>query len=111
MTARGFGAGSGRFSQAPLEFRKQPLLQPICDAAIAVRALSLAANQRTNPVGLAADGIQRIEACQLDVEFGLGILVEEFERLSRAVVPCCRRFPGLQPTRFKCACNNRVMSG
>src|SRR5579859_1192784 len=46
------------------------------DAVIAVRALALRAGQRTDAIGLAADGIQRIKARHLDVEFGPGVVIE-----------------------------------
>src|SRR3984893_6165753 len=62
------------------------------NAAICVRTLPLAANQRTNPNRFAAHGVKRIQAGQLDVERGLGALVEQFERLSRAVVPSAGSF-------------------
>lgn len=57
------------------------------DAAIALGALPFCANERTYPILLAPDRIERIEAGELDVEFGVGIPVEQFERLSGTVVP------------------------
>ena len=57
------------------------------DAAIAFGALPLCTNERTYSIRLAPDRIERIEAGDFDVEFGVGILVEQFERLSGTVVP------------------------
>lgn len=54
---------------------------------IAVGPLSLSANQRAHAISFIPHGIQRIDACNLDVELSLGILVEEVKRRSGVVVP------------------------
>ena len=53
------------------------------DAAATIFLLALGADQRANPVGLAAHHIQRVEARDFDVELGIGVLVEQLERLAR----------------------------
>src|SRR5215468_5316791 len=62
---------------------------------IAFGLLPLGADQRANAIGLAADGIQRIEAGELDIEFGLGILVEQLQRPPRSVVPLAVGIAGI----------------
>jgi hypothetical protein len=71
------------------------------DAAIALGALPFCANERTYPILLAPDRIERIEAGELDVEFGVGIPVEQFERLLELSSHLPSTLPKLQPTRFK----------
>src|SRR5579871_3247665 len=57
------------------------------NAAAAVFLLALGADQRADAVGLASYHVERIEACDLDVEPGVGVLVEELERFPRTVIP------------------------
>jgi hypothetical protein len=80
------------------------------NAAITLRALSLRADQRTHAIGLVADGIEGIEARQLGIELGLGILIEKIERLARAVVPMAVDIPRVAADTLKWACSSRVMS-
>jgi hypothetical protein len=57
------------------------------NAAVASHPLSGGTDQRAHAVGPDAYRIERIEACDLHVEFGLRVAVEQIERLFRAVVP------------------------
>ena len=84
-------AGSGFLWQTPLEPSTKPLSQLICKQRSPSALLALAANERTDAAGLGAHRIERIEACELDVEFGAGVLVELLERLLRAARSSCRR--------------------
>ena len=46
-------------------------------AGVPLRLVAVIADQRAYPRGLAANGIERVEACDLHVEFCLSILVEQ----------------------------------
>jgi hypothetical protein len=50
------------------------------NAVIAGRAFTLRTDQRTHAIGLVADGIQRLKTGNFGIEFGFGVLVEEFKR-------------------------------
>ena len=52
-------------------------------AGVPLRLVAVIADQRAYPRGLAANGIKRVEACDLHVEFCLSILVEH-EQIHRA---------------------------
>ena len=51
-------------------------------AIIAIRLKAVAATQRANPAGFAAYCIERIDAGDLNVEFGSGVFIESFKRAS-----------------------------
>lgn len=57
------------------------------DAAIPFCALPFGADQRTNAIGFAADGIERLEASKLDFKLCPRVPVEQVERILRAIVP------------------------
>ena len=84
---RGARLGLRAFLTRPARIQEKAAATTDLDAAVAILPLPLGADQRTDPVGLAAHGVQRIKTCELDIELGVGVLVEEIERLSRAVIP------------------------
>ena len=71
------------------------------NASVAIGALTLLANQRTDALGLAADGIKRIQTCQLDVQFGLSILVEQLESGFRGIVPAAVDIARIAPNALE----------
>jgi len=54
---------------------------------IAGRAFAFRTDQRAHAIGLVADGIQRFEAGHFGIEFGFGVIVEEFKRPLGAFIP------------------------
>src|SRR6202030_1674658 len=56
-------------------------------AVVAVSLEAVLADQRAYPRRLQLDRIERVEARQLDVEFGYGVLVEQRQRALRRHVP------------------------
>src|ERR1700730_8697223 len=56
-------------------------------AAVAVGLEALLADQRTDPRRLELDGVERVGACQLDLELGSAIPVEQRPVSSRRRIP------------------------
>src|ERR1700686_3506259 len=56
-------------------------------AAIAVGLEAVLTDQRTDPRRLELDGVKRVGACKLDVEFGSGMPVEQRQRTLRDRIP------------------------
>ncbi len=57
------------------------------NATIAIDALSGSANQRAYAIGFAPDRVESVKACHLHVKLGPRVHIEQFERLSGAIVP------------------------
>jgi len=88
------------FRRRRWEFRKETAAATDRNAAITFDPFVLGANQRAHAVGPVADGIQRIETCQLDIELGVSLLVEEVERLPGAIVPIAVDVPRIAADPF-----------
>jgi hypothetical protein len=71
------------------------------NAVIAGRAFTLRTDQRTHAIGLVADGIQRLKTGNFGIEFGFGVLVEEFKRPLRAFIPIAVDLPEIAANPFQ----------